>query len=265
MFIAVLWFSYVLAIYCIVYVAFKGLPKKSTDTGPGLEFAPAWDLRVQFYPLCILIALPTSPFIYLFTKIFKSDILVRSFHPLSKVLRCANTMNDFRVDWQPSPSWFSFTLSASLLQSSWISWRKIRFENSCIGSLTCLDQISMLKWSSLIFLSEKVNFVNLSREHSVRSSLQIYSRQLMKKMQSSGIGLFSSYIFWSISLYWLLWTVACWHAPVLVFIDRFSTRIHSTMTCSPNANEFFNWILHLRSTATLRLRPTTMRKKTIIW
>ena len=82
MFIATLWFSYVLAIYCVVYVAFEGLPKKLTGTGPGLEFAPAWDLRVQFYPLCILIALPTMPFIYLFIKIFKSDILVRSFFNL---------------------------------------------------------------------------------------------------------------------------------------------------------------------------------------
>ena len=41
-----------------------------------LEFAQPWDLRIQFYPLTILIALPTLPFAYLLTKLFKSDILV---------------------------------------------------------------------------------------------------------------------------------------------------------------------------------------------
>lgn len=76
---AVIWFCYLLAIYCLFDVIFNGLPEK---TGTGvfsmLEFPKAWDLRVRFYPLTILIALPTLPFVYLLTKLFQSDILVRN-------------------------------------------------------------------------------------------------------------------------------------------------------------------------------------------
>ncbi len=74
----VFWFCYILAIFCIFDVAFNGSPN-SRSTTPGtipIEFATSWDIRVQFYPLSILIALPTLPLVYLLTKLFKSDILV---------------------------------------------------------------------------------------------------------------------------------------------------------------------------------------------
>ena len=71
---SVIWFCYLLIIFCIVDVAFNGSPNsRSTSL---TEFASSWDLRIQFYPLSIIIALPTLPFAYLLTKIFKSDILV---------------------------------------------------------------------------------------------------------------------------------------------------------------------------------------------
>jgi len=74
---SVIWFCYILAIYCIFDVAFNGLPNSRTSTTSiPIEFANAWDLRIQFYPLTILITLPTLPFVYLLTKIFPSDILV---------------------------------------------------------------------------------------------------------------------------------------------------------------------------------------------
>lgn len=75
---SVIWFCYLLAIYCIFDVAFNGVPsKKSSSEAMGsFEFATPWDLRVQFYPLTIIIVLPTLPFVYLLTKLFRSDILV---------------------------------------------------------------------------------------------------------------------------------------------------------------------------------------------
>ncbi|CAM4906302.1 unnamed protein product [Rotaria socialis] len=75
--ISVIWFCYLLAIYCIFDVAFNGVPVKKSllETMLSLEFATPWDLRVQFYPLTIIITLPTLPFAYLLTKLFRSDIL----------------------------------------------------------------------------------------------------------------------------------------------------------------------------------------------
>ncbi|CAF0941667.1 unnamed protein product [Adineta steineri] len=73
--ISVIWFCYLLAIYCIFDVSFNGLPKTKSPLESLFEFLSSWDLRVQFYPLSILIALPTLPFAYLLTKLFKSDIL----------------------------------------------------------------------------------------------------------------------------------------------------------------------------------------------
>lgn len=74
---SIIWFCYILAIYCIFDVAFNGSPNSRTSSSATLfEFATSWDFRVQFYPLSIIIALPTLPFAYLITKIFKSDILV---------------------------------------------------------------------------------------------------------------------------------------------------------------------------------------------
>jgi hypothetical protein len=75
---SVFWFCYILAIYCIFDVAFNGSPnnRKPSPGSTPVEFATSWDLRVQFYPLAMIIALPTFPFVYLITKIFKSDILV---------------------------------------------------------------------------------------------------------------------------------------------------------------------------------------------
>ncbi|CAF5076972.1 unnamed protein product, partial [Rotaria sp. Silwood1] len=68
-----------LAMYCIFDVAFNGSPNSRTKTASiiPIEFATSWDLRVQFYPLTIIIVLPTLPFVYLFTKILKSNLLVR--------------------------------------------------------------------------------------------------------------------------------------------------------------------------------------------
>ncbi|CAF3487847.1 unnamed protein product [Rotaria sp. Silwood1] len=75
--ISVIWFCYLLAIYCIFDITFNGIPNKKPqlETMIPLEFASPWNLRVQFYPLTILIALPTLPFVYLLTKFFRSDIL----------------------------------------------------------------------------------------------------------------------------------------------------------------------------------------------
>ncbi|CAF1011366.1 unnamed protein product [Rotaria sordida] len=75
--ISVIWFCYLLAIYCIIDIAFHGVPNKKPhlETMIPLEFASPWNLRIQFYPLTILITLPTLPFVYLLTKFFRSDIL----------------------------------------------------------------------------------------------------------------------------------------------------------------------------------------------
>ncbi|CAF1239735.1 unnamed protein product [Adineta ricciae] len=75
--IAAVWFCYLLAVYCLIYVIFNGIPKASSqlDILNLLEFLSPWDLRVNFYPLAILIAIPTLPFAYLLTKLFRSDIL----------------------------------------------------------------------------------------------------------------------------------------------------------------------------------------------
>jgi hypothetical protein len=80
--ISVVWFCYLLAIYCIFDAAFNGAPndKSQSESLSYPQFAKPWDLRVQFYPLTILIVLPTLPFVYLFTKLFRSDILVCIFH-----------------------------------------------------------------------------------------------------------------------------------------------------------------------------------------
>jgi hypothetical protein len=65
-------------VYCIFDAAFNGTPNKKSQSENMIpfEFANSWDLRVQFYPLTILIVLPTLPFAYLLTKLFRSDILV---------------------------------------------------------------------------------------------------------------------------------------------------------------------------------------------
>ncbi|CAF1479323.1 unnamed protein product [Adineta steineri] len=73
--ISTIWFCYLLAIYCIFYVSFNGRPQRKSSLENVFEFLRSWDLRIQFYPLSILIALPTLPFAYLLTKLFKSDIL----------------------------------------------------------------------------------------------------------------------------------------------------------------------------------------------
>ncbi|CAF2369258.1 unnamed protein product [Rotaria sp. Silwood2] len=76
--ISIIWFCYLLAVYCIFHLAFNGIPNKKpqTENTVLLEFLSPWDLRVQFYPLTILIILPTLPFTYLLTKLFKNDINV---------------------------------------------------------------------------------------------------------------------------------------------------------------------------------------------
>ncbi|CAF3866131.1 unnamed protein product, partial [Rotaria sp. Silwood2] len=74
---SIIWFCYLLTMYCIFDVAFNGSPNSRTSSTSiiPIEFATSWDLRVQFYPLTIIIILPTLPFAYLLTKIFKSDLL----------------------------------------------------------------------------------------------------------------------------------------------------------------------------------------------
>ncbi|CAF4280095.1 unnamed protein product, partial [Adineta steineri] len=71
MIISIIWFCYLLAVYRIFDVAFNGLPETKSSS----EFPSSWNLRVHFYPLSILTALPTLPFAYLLTKLFKNDIL----------------------------------------------------------------------------------------------------------------------------------------------------------------------------------------------
>ncbi|CAF3759468.1 unnamed protein product [Rotaria sp. Silwood1] len=74
--ISIIWFCYLLAVYCIFHVTFNGISNKKSQTENTIlfEFLSPWDLRVQFYPLTILIILPTLPFTYLLTKLFKNDI-----------------------------------------------------------------------------------------------------------------------------------------------------------------------------------------------
>ncbi|CAF1584834.1 unnamed protein product, partial [Adineta ricciae] len=74
---SVIWFCYLLAMYCLFDVAFNGVPKTQSAAAAMLtiEFASAWDLRVQFYPLTILITMAALPFTYLVTKLIRSDIL----------------------------------------------------------------------------------------------------------------------------------------------------------------------------------------------
>ncbi|CAF4070781.1 unnamed protein product, partial [Rotaria sordida] len=74
--ISILWFCYLLAVYCIFHVALNGIPNKKSQIENTVlfEFLSPWNLRVQFYPLTILIILPTLPFTYLLTKLFKNDI-----------------------------------------------------------------------------------------------------------------------------------------------------------------------------------------------
>ena len=93
--ISVIWFCYLLAVYCLLYMAFNGSPKnrsKSANILP-FEFASPWDLRVRFYPLTILIILPTLPFVYLLTKIFRNDILVCLFYSIYQIFRFFQSFN----------------------------------------------------------------------------------------------------------------------------------------------------------------------------
>ena len=89
MILSIFWFCYLLAVFCIIDVAFNGAPGSRVKTGGiiPIEFATAWDLRVQFYPLTILIVLPTLPFVYLLSKIFKSDIIVRTWTWIESIRR----------------------------------------------------------------------------------------------------------------------------------------------------------------------------------
>ena len=91
--ISTIWFCYLLAIYCLVDVAFNGAPvkKSAIENIASLTFGTPWDLRVQFYPLSILIAIPTLPFAYLLTKLFKSDILVRTVRRLDRNDECVSS------------------------------------------------------------------------------------------------------------------------------------------------------------------------------
>ncbi|CAF1313946.1 unnamed protein product, partial [Rotaria sordida] len=77
-----------ICIYCIFDVASNGSPNSRTTSASKIpvEFATPWDLRVQFYPLTIIIALPTLPFAHLITKIFKSDILIFILHIINIII-----------------------------------------------------------------------------------------------------------------------------------------------------------------------------------
>ncbi|CAF1480964.1 unnamed protein product, partial [Adineta steineri] len=75
MIISVIWFCYLLAIYRIFDVSFNDQPKEKPSVQNVDEILSSWDFRVQFYRLSILTALPTLPFAYLLTKLFKNDIL----------------------------------------------------------------------------------------------------------------------------------------------------------------------------------------------
>lgn len=88
--LSAVWFAYLLAIYCLIEIIFNGTAKNSPPENYVLlllQFATEWDLRVQFYPLTILIALPTLPWNYLLCKVFKSDILVK---PQSTLILLSN-------------------------------------------------------------------------------------------------------------------------------------------------------------------------------
>ncbi|CAF1314882.1 unnamed protein product [Rotaria sordida] len=75
--LSVIWFCYLLAIYRIVDVAFNGTVSSQSATLLSLvTFSEPVKLRTQFYSLTILIALPTLPFVYLLTKVFRNDILL---------------------------------------------------------------------------------------------------------------------------------------------------------------------------------------------
>ena len=109
--VTVIWFCYLLGVYCLFEVIFNGLPEKSgTDIFSQLEFLKPWDLRVKFYPLTILIALPTLPFVYLLTKLFRSDILVCSRGSF-------NSFSSSCVYRAASPSAFCCSLCISLVSS----------------------------------------------------------------------------------------------------------------------------------------------------
>ncbi|CAF3806236.1 unnamed protein product [Adineta steineri] len=73
--ISVIWVCYLLAIYRIFDVAFNRQPETKSSLQDVHEFLSSWDLLPKFYLLSTLIALPTLPFAYLLTKLFKNDIL----------------------------------------------------------------------------------------------------------------------------------------------------------------------------------------------
>ncbi|CAF4052910.1 unnamed protein product [Adineta steineri] len=75
MIISVIWFCYLLAIHRIFNISFNNQPKEKPSVKNVDESIILWDLRKFFYPLSILIPLPTLPFAYLLTKLFKNDIL----------------------------------------------------------------------------------------------------------------------------------------------------------------------------------------------
>ena len=105
---SVIWFCYILAIFCIFDVAFNGSPSSRPTSGSSasIEIATPWDLRMQFYPLTIIIALPTLPFVYLLTKLFKSDVLV-GFLIVFFANHCCSFLS---VDYQCYSSWLLFIL-----------------------------------------------------------------------------------------------------------------------------------------------------------
>ncbi|UJR08715.1 hypothetical protein I4U23_012972 [Adineta vaga] len=74
--ISIIWFSYLLAVFCIFYSTFNVVSREQSGMEKlfRTEFLNPWNLRIKFYPLTILIILPTLPFTYLLTKIFKNDI-----------------------------------------------------------------------------------------------------------------------------------------------------------------------------------------------
>ena len=77
-FISILWFSYSLIIYYVSERIFNDSTGKAIteDRNGTVGLNSSWNLRFQFYPLTILIVLPTLPFVYLLTKVFKNDIVV---------------------------------------------------------------------------------------------------------------------------------------------------------------------------------------------
>ena len=144
-----IWFCYLLIVFCIVEIAFNGLPKSSSTSmfNIALEFANPWDLRIQFYPLTILIALPCLPLAYLLTKLFKNDILVSEQQNDQSV-----NFNELflRGAYRFYFSLFLFISSVLLFLSSILLFVHQQFEIFSIGYSILSFQVSMPKFSSLI-------------------------------------------------------------------------------------------------------------------